>query len=356
MVKLRQIKSRFLIIFLLATLGASAINSTYIVKAESNTKTSESVKKNSKNSKGKRSNKEEIKKSKSKADSFGGTGNSSETSLGGFPNGGGGVGSTPTPNKSLLPEEKKKNYVEDNRRRKTDAVIFLSDDDATKGIMSSIEKKANELAPRGQYILVYSSDGLFSFSNKIYGELPKEDKRKFMERAIKSIKESELPSRIKVRAVNFVSEQDSKIANDIKILSSDTSEELEAGYAMFKPFASPISSFLGFISIVALVFLSASFVTDIAYMSNGLVRTFLDRDDSAKPKFVTSYAVEAVQEVDGILMGRGYSSYYWAYMRARAVPAIISLALIGYLISGQIYDIMTFVFRVLDEFRKGVSR
>ena len=127
MVKLRQIKSRFLIIFLLATLGASAINSTYIVKAESNTKTSESVKKNSENSKGKRSNKEEIKKSKSKANSSEGTGNSSETSLGGFPTQGGGIGSTPTPNKSLLPEEKKKNYVEDNRRRKTDAVIFLSD-------------------------------------------------------------------------------------------------------------------------------------------------------------------------------------------------------------------------------------
>ena len=340
-------------VFLLATVGASVINSTYTVRAEGNTKTTESTKNKTENSNGKRSNKEEIKKAKSKSEGSESKETSSDSSsLGGFPSGG--IGSTP--NKSLLPEEKKKNYVEDSRRRKTDAVIFLSDDDATKGIMSSIEKKANELAPRGQYILVYSADGLLSFSNKIYGELPKEDKRKFMERAIKSLKESELPSRIKVRAVNFVSEQDSKIANDIKILSSDTSEELESGYAMFKPFASPISSFLGFIAIVALVFLSASFVTDIAYMSNGLVRTFLDKDDSAKPKFVTSYAVEAVQEVDGILMGRGYSSYYWAYMRARAVPAIISLALLGYLISGQIYDIMTFIFRVLDEFRKGVSR
>lgn len=244
-------------------------------------------------------------------------------------------------------EEQKREYVEDSRRTKTDAIRFISDDPATGALMDSITNTVNS-SVGGKYLMVYSTDGMLSFSNILYRPMSDEDKRKVMELALKTVKESQLPNKVKTKVTNFITEQDKTTADVIQALNSDTSWELSRGYSWFIPFTGSISTFFGFLSIVIFVFLSASIVFDIAYLTVGVFRAFLDNGEG-KPKLITAEAWETSKEVDISLQSGTYREYLGVYFKKRVSIFVITAIVLIYLISGQIYDISSWFLKVFEE-------
>lgn len=240
-----------------------------------------------------------------------------------------------------------RNYVEDSRRSKTDAIRFISNDPATGALMNSIMNTINS-SVGGKYLVVYSSDGMFSFSNKIYKPMEAEDKRKVMELALKTIKESQLPTKVKNKVTNFITDQDHTTADAIQALNSDTSWELSKGYTWFRPFSGGISTVFGFIAIVIFVFLSSSIVFDLAYLTIGGFRAALDNGDG-KPKLVTGEAWETSKEVDLSLQSGTYREYISVYFGKRVGIFIFTAIVLIYLISGQIYDISSWFLKIFEE-------
>lgn len=244
-------------------------------------------------------------------------------------------------------DEKARNYVKDSRRSETDAIRFISDDPATSALMESTMNVVNT-SIGGKFLLVYSSDGMLSFSNKVYQSLSDEDKKKVLELTLKTVKESQLPSKVKVKVTNFVTDQDKERATSIQALNSDTSSELSRGYAWFRPFSGPLSTFLGFLAIVIFVFLSSSIVFDIAFLTIGVFRSFLETEEG-KPKLITGEAWDTAKEVDGSLQSGTYRDYISVYFRKRVGIFVLTSIILIYLISGQIYDIFTFSLQIFEE-------
>lgn len=238
-------------------------------------------------------------------------------------------------------------YVKDPRRSSTDAIKFISDDEATKSLMESSTKTINS-AIGNKNLLVYSKDGMLSFSSSIYRSLSKDDQRKTMSFALKTIKESQLPSKVKTKVTNFIADQDRTVADSIQALNSDTSSELSAGYSWFIPFASPFSTMLGVFAIIIFVFLTVSIVVDVAYLTVGVFRQFLENGEG-RPKFVSGEAWETAREVDMSLQSGTYKDYLVVYFRKRMSILIITSFVLAYLISGQIYSVFT---ALLDVFRE----
>ena len=238
-------------------------------------------------------------------------------------------------------------YVKDPRRSSTDAIKFISDDEATKSLMESSTRTINS-AVGDKNLLVYSKDGMLSFSSSIYRSLSKDDQRKTMSFALKTIKESQLPSKVKTKVTNFIADQDRTVADSIQALNSDTSSELSSGYAWFIPFASPFSTVLGVLAIVIFVFLTVSLVVDVAYLTVGIFRQFLENGEG-RPKFVSGEAWETAREVDMGLQSGTYKDYLVVYFRKRMSILILTSLVLAYLISGQIYGIFTTLLDVIRE-------
>lgn len=240
-----------------------------------------------------------------------------------------------------------RNYVKDARRSETDAIRFISDDKATSSLMSSITTSVNS-SVGGKYLLVYSTDGMLSFSNNIYRQLTEEDRYKVMDLALRTVKESQLPEKVKYKVSDFIKDQDTKIASSIEALSSDTSWELSKGYTLFIPFTSPLSTFLGFIAIVIFVMLSSSIVFDIAYLTIGFFRSLFENGEG-KPRFVTGEAWETAKQVDSSLESGNYKDYILVYAQKRAGIFFFTSLVLIYLISGQIYQVFAWLLTVFEE-------
>lgn len=240
-----------------------------------------------------------------------------------------------------------RNYVKDARRSETDAIRFISDDKATSSLMSSITASVNS-SVGGKYLLVYSTDGMLSFSNNIYRQLSEEDRYKVMDLALRTVKESQLPEKVKYKVSDFIKDQDTKIASSIEALSSDTSWELSKGYTLFIPFTSPLSTFLGFIAIVIFVMLSSSIVFDIAYLTIGFFRSLFESGEG-KPRFVTGEAWETAKQVDSSLESGNYKDYLLVYAQKRAGIFFFTSLVLIYLISGQIYQVFAWFLTVFEE-------
>ena len=240
-----------------------------------------------------------------------------------------------------------RNYVKDARRSETDAIRFISDDKATSSLMSSITASVNS-SVGGKYLLVYSTDGMLSFSNYIYRQLSEEDRYKVMDLALRTVKESQLPEKVKYKVSDFIKDQDTKIASSIEALSSDTSWELSKGYTLFIPFTSPLSTFLGFIAIVIFVMLSSSIVFDIAYLTIGFFRSLFESGEG-KHRFVTGEAWETAKQVDSSLESGNYKDYLLVYAQKRAGIFFFTSLVLIYLISGQIYQVFAWLLTVFEE-------
>lgn len=224
-------------------------------------------------------------------------------------------------------------------RSDVDSVVFVGE---KQSAILSVCASANDVA--NTEILVYTaSDGLLSFSNKKYAQLPVDEKRKFMEKALLSTKESGLGSQIKNKVYNFISEQDSTTTAAVKFLRSDASADFAVAAAWFKPFGSTFGVLLGLLSLFIFMFIGLSITIDIAYMVLPGVRVLLEGGVDDKAKWVSNEAYSAVRDCENAMKSNDYKGYMGIYFKRR-LPSVLAMGIaLGYLISGQIYSIITYL-------------
>lgn len=224
-------------------------------------------------------------------------------------------------------------------RSDIDSISYIGENQTA---VLAICSAANSVA--GSEILVYTgTDGLLSFSNNKYSKLTVDVRRGFMEKALLSTKESGLGSQVKNKVYNFIAEQDSTTSAAVKYLRSDASADFATAATWFKPFGSIFGVVLGLLSLFIFMFIGISIMVDIAYMVLPGVRVLIEGGMSGKPKWVSPEAYSSVKESENSMEANNYKGYMGIYFKRRT-PSILAMAIaLGYLISGQIYDIIVYL-------------
>lgn len=220
-----------------------------------------------------------------------------------------------------------------------DSVVYVGE---SQTVILSICSSANNVA--GSEILVYTgNDGLLSFSNKKYASLAVDVKRDFMETALLSTKESGLGTQVKNKVYNFIANQDSTTSSAVRYLRSDTSADFAKAASWFKPFGSTFGVLLGLLSLFIFMFMGLSITVDISYMVLPGVRVLIEGGMGGKPKWVSREAYSSVKESEDAMQSNNYKGYMGLYFKRR-IPSILAIAIaLGYLISGEIYSIITYI-------------
>lgn len=206
--------------------------------------------------------------------------------------------------------------------------------------ISRVCEQANAIAERK--ILVYSSDGVVSFSNSLYSELDSLQKREFMEVALGATRATSLGSQQKNKLYNFIAEQDSTTSAAIKYLKSDASADFVSAKSWFHPLSKYISPILGLICLLVFMFMAMSMLFDCAYLVLPMFQGLLERGEPNKRPFgVSREAYITMQDINkDKYEGRNILSVYFS----KRMPVLIICAIcLGYLVTGKIYDIMSFI-------------
>lgn len=208
------------------------------------------------------------------------------------------------------------------------------------GEINRVCEQANGVANRE--VLVYSSDGVVSFSNSLYSELDTTQKREFMEVALGATRATGLGSQQKNKLYNFIAEQDSTTSAAIKYLKSDASADFVAAKSWFHPFSKYISPVLGLICLLVFMFMAMSMLFDCAYLVLPMFQGLLERGEPNKRPFgVSREAYITMRDINkDKYEGRNILSVYFS----KRMPVLIICAIcLGYLVTGKIYDIMSFI-------------
>lgn len=208
------------------------------------------------------------------------------------------------------------------------------------GEIANVCNQANTVA--GLKILVYSSDGVVTFSNNLYSELDVNQKRQFMETALGATRATGLGSQQKNKLYNFIAEQDNTTSAAIKYLKSDASADFVAAKSWFHPFSKYIAPVLGLICLLVFMFLAMSILFDCAYLVLPMFQGLLERGEPNKRPFgVSREAYLTMKDINNPKYeGRNILSVYMS----KRLPVIIVCAIcLGYLVTGKIYDIMVFI-------------
>lgn len=226
-------------------------------------------------------------------------------------------------------------------RSEVDSMVHLGNKSGEGAIIMSVCNKANATSGVSSSILVYTgADGILSFSNKLYKELSTDEKREFIETALLATRECSLSVTTKNKMYNFIADQDSTISSAVKYLSSDASADLATARMWFRPFSSGFGKVMGFFCLLIFLFLGSSVVFDISYLVLPGFQMLLERGSDKKPIFVSREAHEALKEVESTQEGKNIMS---VYLKKRLGLIILISICLGYLISGQIYDLIVFI-------------
>lgn len=225
-------------------------------------------------------------------------------------------------------------------REDVDSIVYIAEDVPE---LVAICSNANGVV--GKEILVYTGgDGLLSFSNKTYTSLTVDERKDFMESALLLTKESGMGSQIKNKVYNFIAGQDSTTSAAVKLLRSDASTDFVKAASIFKPFGSVAGVILGVLSLFIFMFIGLSILFDIAYLVlPGFKMVLENGEDSKRPKWVSREAYASAKDSEDSIYSRdGYKGSLTLYVKRRVSAIIIMSIALGYLISGQIYDIIVF--------------
>lgn len=191
-------------------------------------------------------------------------------------------------------------------------------------------------------VSVDSTDAVVHFDGKEYEELSYNERTKFMTAFLQSIKASGLGAKEKNSIYNFIASQDTEVHQAIKYLTEDTSADLATARLWLAPFTGGLGTVIGVLVLIIFIFLGVGILWDVAYLALPPLQLVLERgDDTKKPFGVSAEAWKANREV--ALDYKNTKNEIGEYLKRR-VPVIIVCAIcIGYLISGKVYEILTYV-------------
>lgn len=229
-------------------------------------------------------------------------------------------------------------------RSDVDSVCYITEG---QGAVAAICAKANDTCEKE--ILIYTSDdGILSFSNREYNLLDIDAKRKFMEVALLSTKEGALGSQVQSKVYNFIADQDSTASAAVKHLRSDVSADFVTASSWFRPFSGPISTILGLLCLLIFIFMGLSVVVDTAYIVLPGFQLLVEHGETGKkPSFISKEAWKSNKEAEN---STNYKSALSLYVKRRIGLLFFVAICLGYVISGQIYDILVYFIDAFSSF------
>ena len=172
------------------------------------------------------------------------------------------------------------------------------------------------------------------------------EKRELMEVALTKIQDSGMPKKELNRLYNFIAEQDETTSSLVRELSKNVNGDYVSALRWFKPFSGGVSTVLGLMAILIIVFLSLAILIDLAFIAIPPFRMALETTDGSKPKIISNEAFMSVK--DSEKDANDYKSAMSIYLKRRvSVMVVIGLCL-GYLLSGKIYLIIGWFIDVIS--------
>lgn len=191
-------------------------------------------------------------------------------------------------------------------------------------------------------ISVDTSNNIIYFHSSNYVSLDYDTRSVYMETFLKNIKASSLGAKEKNAIYNFIASQDTEVSQALKYLTEDTKTDLVHARKWLAPFTGGISTFTGLLTLLIFLFLGIGILMDVAYLALPGLQLILERgDDKKKPFGVSAEAWRVNKEV--AMDYKNTKNEITEYLKKR-VPVIIVCAIcIGYLISGKVYEALTYV-------------
>lgn len=190
-------------------------------------------------------------------------------------------------------------------------------------------------------VVVRENEGIVEFHSDKYANLSLGERRAFMEEFLKGIKASNLGSKEKNSIYNFIASQDTEVSQALRYLTEDTSADLVKARKWISPVTGWIGTLTGVLSVLIFLFLGVGILIDLSYLAIPTLQFFLERGHpEKKPLAVSAEAWRVNKEVANDF--RNTKNEITEYLKKR-VPVILVCAIcVGYLISGKIYEILTY--------------
>ena len=232
---------------------------------------------------------------------------------------------------------------------------------STSGISYFISKvntytssKITDIDSSSQYFSMFSTKNIgdspvLYMNKKGYDKQTVKVKQAILSQVYKCLDDSEVTSRDKNRIYNWIEGIDQVNSTVVKEFSSSTSTDLYGAQKILLPFQSKMGIVLGVIALVIALTLTFSFVWDMAFLSIPFFTVLLTRNGSVdmtnRPFLVSQDAVLAYLESNA---NNKQALTVWFKYRMKS-SIIIGLCL-TYLISNQIWQLVSFLVDVISRF------
>lgn len=219
------------------------------------------------------------------------------------------------------------------------------DDPGAVAVFSQVANSSNEYI-KAKVLSVDVGKRVIYFDNNVYRGLYVNQRKDFLQHALRQIKQSNLKPKSKNKLYNFLSLQDGDVSKILRNLEKDLTADIASGRSVYLPFSGTVTTILGLIALGVFIGVGISMVIDISYLTLPMVQKSIDeRPDGKLPKLVSSQAYFAVREREA---NEG-SNYMLSYLKKRSIAVALVMISLGYLSSGLIFEAVGYVVQVFSE-------
>lgn len=237
-------------------------------------------------------------------------------------------------------------YAVDSETSINPLVQLRTGDNLAMSVINQIDSKVKQDLGVDYNLLTYKSgNGVVEFDSQSYNQMELSDRRHAMQVALNSVQNSKMLTQNRIKLYNFIAEQDTAVSQAITMLSSDASADVASANSWLTPIYPYVSTGLGLILILIMVFLMVSMVIDLAFMVLPPLRMMMTSTTNGKnrPVFVSVEAWNAVRESENSSGNGTWKHYLTIYLKTRFVGLIIIGMIVGLLVTGHIWDILLFL-------------
>ncbi|PHE64366.1 hypothetical protein COF68_05875 [Bacillus toyonensis] len=221
--------------------------------------------------------------------------------------------------------------------------ILLDSDKGVDSVVEDANSHSQELEFKFDILIQDKKEPKKVEINKIeYLKLTAMDKKDLMESTLTAIEKSSMGGRDRSRLYNFIEEQDEGTASAVRTLSTNVSTDFVSANSLVRPFTGPISTFLGLACIIVFFMLAISITVDICFLTIPMFQAFVMRNDKARPSYISQEAWDALLISESNL-GNGKHNLWGVYFKNRMRTMLIIGITLGYLIAGQVFDLVIFI-------------
>ena len=246
-------------------------------------------------------------------------------------------------------------YAEEGRTNttfKSDEVEAVAsayvDDSGAVAVFSQVANSSNEYI-KAKVLSVDAGKRVIYFDNNVYRGLYVNQRKDFLQHALRQIKQSNLKPKSKNKLYNFLSLQDGDASKILRNLEKDLTADIANGRDVYLPFSGTVTTILGLIALGVFIGVGISMVIDISYLTLPMVqKSFDEKPDKTLPKLVSSQAYFVARERESNEKG----NYLYSYLKKRSVAVALVMISLGYLSSSLIFEAVGYVVQVFsDAFR-----